>query len=84
MTKFVLRHWRGYGHVIPDVMKDFYQDYPKYRKVSPYKLADCLCDVLTEAEYLETMLTKYGVKAHNKMVIKYRLGKDKLIKEALK
>ena len=81
MTKFVLRHWRGNGQIIPDVMKDSYQDYPKYRNVRPYKLSECLYKVLTEAEFLEEMLKKWGVVEHNKAVYKYRLGKDKLIKE---
>ena len=79
MTKFVLRHWRGNGQIIPDVMRDNYQDFSKCRNIRPFKLSECLYKVLTEDEYLKEMLKKWGVVEHNKAVIKYRLGKDKII-----
>jgi len=79
MTKFVLRHWRGDGQIIPDVMREAYQDHPKHRKVRPYKLSECLYKVLTEAEYLGEVLKKRGVVEHNKAIYKYRLNVNKLI-----
>jgi hypothetical protein len=68
MRKYVLRHWRGNGQVIPGLMKDSYQDYPKHRNVRPYKLSECICSVL------------YGVEEHNKAVKKYCMGDWNLIK----
>lgn len=79
MTKFVLRHWRGNGQIIPDVMKEEYNDYPKYRNIRAYKLKDCLYKIISSEEYLTTVLTRYGVESHNKKVRQYRLGKERLI-----
>lgn len=81
MKQFVLRHWRGNGQVIPDIMKDFYHDYPKHRNIRPYKLSECICQVLSQKEYLEYVLNRYGILEHNKMVIKHKLGNWNLIKE---
>lgn len=84
MRKYVLRHWRGNGQVIPDLMKDFYQDYPKHRNIRPYKLSECICSVLSEKEYLKFVLERYGVEEHNKSVKKYCMGDWNLIKETPK
>lgn len=74
MRKYVLKHWRGDGQVIPDVMKDFYDDYPKYRNIK-VKLKDCIVQVLTEKEYLSEVLKMYGVESHNEKVKKYTMGR---------
>lgn len=82
MQKFVLRHWRGDGQVIPDIMKDHYYDYPKHRNIRPYKLSECIVQVLSEKEYLKFILDRYGVEEHNKAVKKNNLGDWNLIKKA--
>lgn len=82
MKKFVLRHWRGNGMIIADIMKDWYYDYPKNsmnRNAGKTTLAQCIHKVISEKEYLEEML-KISVEHHNKMVNKYKLGNWKLIK----
>lgn len=81
MRKYVLRHWRGNGQVIPDLMKDKYYDYPKHRNVRPYKLSECIVSVLTEKEYLKFVLERYGIEEHNKSVKKYCMGDSNLIKQ---
>lgn len=80
MKKFVLRHWRGNGQVIEDIMKDYYHDYPKSRNMKPYKLSDCICQVISEKEFLQRILEKYGIEEHNKAVVKYKLGNWNIIK----
>lgn len=83
MKKFVLRHWRGNGVIIADVMKDRYYDYPKnsMNKNAGYvTLAQCICKVITEEEYLAEML-RVSVEHHNKMVNNHNLGSWKLIKK---
>ncbi len=82
MKKFVLRHWRGSGQVIADIMKDYYHDYPRHRNIAPFKLSDCIVQVLTQQEYLTRILDYYGVEEHNKMVKKHNLGPWYIIKEA--
>ena len=82
MKKFVLRHWRGDGSIIADIMKDKYYDYPKNsmnRNAGYTTLAQCIYKVITEKEYLAEML-KISVEHHNKMVHKHKLGNWKLIK----
>jgi len=79
MKKFVLRHWRGNGQVIPDIMKEHYYDYPKHRNIRPYKLSECICQVISEKEYLKFILDRYGLKEHNKAVLKHKLGSWNLI-----
>ena len=82
MKKFVLRHWRGNGMIIADIMKDWYYDYPKHpmnRNAGKTTLAQCIHKVISEDEYLEEML-KISVEHHNKMVLKHGLGSWKLIK----
>lgn len=81
MKKYVLRHWRGNGMVIPDAMKDHYYDYPKHRNIRPYKLSECIVSVLTENEYLKYVLERYGVEEHNKMVKKHDMWDNRLIKQ---
>jgi hypothetical protein len=81
MKKYVLRHWRGNGQVIPDTMKDHYYDYPKHRNIRPYKLSECIVSVLTEDEYLKFVLERYGVEEHNKMVKKHGMWDNRLIKQ---
>lgn len=81
MKKFVLRHWRGNGQVIPDVMKDKYYDYPRHRNIAPYSLADCIVQVISEKEYLKYLLDRYGIKEHNRAVFKHKLGDWNLIEE---
>lgn len=83
MRKYVLRHWRGNGQVIPDLMKDKYYDYPKHRKVQPYTLSECIVSVLTEKEYLQYILDIYGIEKHNESVKKYCMGDWNLIKETV-
>lgn len=81
MEKFVLRHWRGNGEVIPDIMKDHYYDYPKHRNIRAYKLSECIVQVLTEKEYLKFILDRYGVESRNEKVKKYKMGDWNLIKQ---
>lgn len=83
MKKFVLRHWRGNGQVVADVMKDWYYDYPKNsmnRRARRCSLAECIVQVISQEEYLAEML-KISVDAHNRAVKKYQLGSWNLIKE---
>lgn len=83
MKKFVLRHWRGNGMIIADIMKDWYYDYPKNsmnRNARKITLAECIHEVISEKEYLEEML-KISVEHHDKMVNKHKLGNWKLIKK---
>lgn len=80
MKKYVLRHLRGNGQIIPDIMRDFYHDYPKHRNMAPYKLSQCISSVITEKEYLKKVLEMYGVETHNKMVRKHKMGDWNLIK----
>jgi len=83
MRKFVLRHWRGCGQVIADVMKDYYYDYPKNsmnRNARRYSLSECIVQVISEEEFLKEML-KISVEAHNRAVKKYQLGSWKMINE---
>ena len=82
MKKFVLRHWRGNGSIIPDIMKDVYYDYPKHsmnRNARSYKLSECIYKVISEEEYLKEILDKYGIESHNKAVRKNKLGDNKLL-----
>ena len=81
MKQFVLRHVRGNGQIIADIMKDFYHDYPKHRNMRPYKLSECIHQVLSQKEYLEYVKNKYGIEEHNRMVIKHKLGNWNLIEE---
>ena len=84
MKKFCLRHWRGKGQIIPDIMKDSYRDYPKNsmnRNAGSCSLSECIVQVLTEDEYLKYVLDRYGVDEHNKMVKKHQLGSWKLIQK---
>lgn len=41
MRKYCLRHWRGDGQIIPDVVRDKYYDYPRNKR------AICSADVKT-------------------------------------
>jgi len=66
--------------IIPDIVKDFYHDYPRHRNVRPYKLSECICKVLSEKEYLEFMLERYGIEGHNKAIAKHKMGSWNLIK----
>lgn len=81
MKKFVLRHWRGNGEVIADVMRDKYFDYPKHRNKPPITLATCIVQVISQEQYLEEMVKIGGVELHNKQVKKLHLGDWNLIKE---
>ena len=80
MKKYCLRHWRGDGQVIPDIVKDFYHDYPKHRNIRPYKLYECICQVISEKEYLAFVLERYGVSSHNEKVVRHKMGSWNLIK----
>lgn len=83
MKKFVLRHWRGNGQVIPSIMKDSYMDYPKNsmnRNSRSHSLSECIVSVISEEEYLSELLSLWGIEAHNRSVKKYKLGLNKLIK----
>lgn len=51
MTKYVLRHWRGDGQIIADVMKPKYFDYPKHRRKRPYLLKEVFVKEISEDEY---------------------------------
>lgn len=85
MKKFCLRHWRGNGSVIPDVVKDSYRDYPKRsmnRNARSHSLAECIVQVISEDEYLKRILEKDGVEFHNKKVKELGLGNWKLITKA--
>lgn len=73
MKKFVLRHWRGNGQIVPDIMKDKYYDYPKHRNKRPYTLAECICKVISEDEYKSEVLTMWGNEALEKRIKKYNL-----------
>ena len=53
MKKYCLRHWRGNGQIIADIVKDKYYDYPKHRNKRPYSLAECIVKIISEKEYLE-------------------------------
>lgn len=80
--KFVLRRWRGDGNIIADVLKDKYRDYPKNsmnRNARVISLSECIVQVITEEEFLEKCLL-VGKDHHNRMVNRYFLGKEKLIK----
>ena len=80
--KFVLRRWRGDGNIIPDILKDKYQDYHKKsmnRNARSITLAECIVQVINEEDFLKECLL-ISKDHHNKMVKKYFLGKEKLIK----
>lgn len=87
MKKFCLRHWRGDGQIIPDIMKDSYRDYPKRsmnRNARSHSLSECIVRVLTKTEYLKYVLDRYGIDEHNKMVKKHQLGSWNLIVKEVK
>lgn len=71
--QFIMRHWRGNGQIIPDIMKDKYFDYPKHRNKRPYTLSECLVKVITVEEYKEDVLKMWGQEALNRVIKKYRL-----------
>lgn len=52
MKKYCLRHWRGNGQIIADVVKDKYNDYPKHRSKRAYSGSECIVKTITEEEYL--------------------------------
>lgn len=86
MKKFCLRHWRGNGQVIADVMRDSYRDYPKRsmnRNARSHSLAECIVQVISEDEYLKWILDRYGIEEHNKNVKKHQLGSWKLINKSI-
>ena len=60
MKKYCLRHYRGSGIIIPDIVKDKYFDYPKHRGMRPYILSECIVKTITEDEYLDEIERKYG------------------------
>lgn len=81
MIKFCLRRWRGDGSIIPDILKDKYFDYPKKsmnRNARVIYLSECIVQVITEEDFLKECLL-ISIDHHNKMVKKYRLGKEKII-----
>ena len=80
MKKFVLRHWRGSGQVMADVMKDYYYDYPKSMNIKPYSLSECICKIINEDEFLKFIVDRQGVKAHNQAVLKHNLNLCNIIK----
>ena len=85
MKKFVLRHWRGNGQIIPDIMKDRYYDYPKRsmnRNAGWCSLKDCIYKVISQEEYLKEILKMWGVKVHNQKVKQHQLGNWNLLKES--
>lgn len=71
--KFVLRHWRGRGQIIPDIKRKKYYDYPKHRGKPPYYLDDCLVKEITEEEFKKEVLTLWGQDALNRLIKKYKL-----------
>ena len=84
MKKYCLRHWRGNGQVIPDIVKNRYYDYPKNsmnRNARVITLAESIVKIISEEEYLKEMLDTWGVESHNRAVKRLKLSKDKLIKE---
>lgn len=72
--KFVLRHWRGNGQIIPSVMQDKYYDYPKHRNRRPYSLAECIYKVITFEEYKEEVLKMWGEETLTKLLKRYKLS----------
>lgn len=73
MKKFCLRHWRGNGSIIPDILKDKYYDYPHHRNKRPYTLAECIVKVLSEKEFKEYVLKRYGQDQLDKFIKKFNL-----------
>ena len=75
--KFVLRHWRGNGQVIPDLMKDSYYDYPKKsmnRNARRYSLAECIVKVITFEEFKEDMIKTWGQESLDRFLRKHKLN----------
>lgn len=52
MKKYCLRHWRGNGQVIADVVKPQYNDYPKHRNKRAYSSSECIIKEISKEEYL--------------------------------
>ena len=76
MKKFVLRHWRGNGQIIPDIMRDKYYDYPKHRNKRPYSLSQCIVQVISQKEYMEEVLNMWGKEALDQKIKKYHLNNN--------
>lgn len=84
MKKFCLRHWRGNGQVIPDIVKDRYYDYPKNsmnRRAGWHSLATGIVQIISQEQYLKEVLEMWGVKIHNKKVRQHKLGDWNLLPE---
>ena len=63
--KFILRHWRGNGQIIPDIKKSHYRDYPKHsmnRNAKTHTCKQVIVREITREEYEQEFIQKWGQK----------------------